>query len=294
MTTETVKATTTEEGLRRFPLEEGFMKDKSINGMLYAKLQNISYLNEETQKRYVYHSDISYSEWEKEEFKEVCSRQKLSRDFKKLERLGFVVEGLEGGQKVWYLPYNEAEFFQYVPNLTIDYLLKVKSTYATKIYIYLLDKYEWKKKEGGAQYRFTKKELNEAIGLTNQQKNNENVVDYCLNSLHNEGLLGYREILVPSNTKNKAPIHYFEIIEVRTKVKGLNYDGKRKKKGAKVGDITVLEEKSLTPIVEGQYYDWIEEAKEEAKEEIKMIMDDEYFKRKAFAQSKKTNKKFDF
>ena len=52
MTTETVKATTTtEEGLRRFPLEEGFMKDKSINGMLYAKLQNISYLNEETQKR---------------------------------------------------------------------------------------------------------------------------------------------------------------------------------------------------------------------------------------------------
>ena len=53
MTTETVK-TTTKEDLRRFPLEEGFMKDKSINGMLYAKLQNISYLNEETQKRYVY------------------------------------------------------------------------------------------------------------------------------------------------------------------------------------------------------------------------------------------------
>ena len=53
MTTETVKATTKEEGLRRFPLEEGFMKDKSINGMLYAKLQNISYLNEETQKRYI-------------------------------------------------------------------------------------------------------------------------------------------------------------------------------------------------------------------------------------------------
>ena len=81
MTTETVK-TTTKEDLRRFPLEEGFMKDKSINGMLYAKLQNISYLNEETQKRYVYHSDISYSEWEKAEFKDICSRQKLSRDFK--------------------------------------------------------------------------------------------------------------------------------------------------------------------------------------------------------------------
>ena len=89
MTTETVKATTKEEGLRRFPLEEGFMKDKSINGMLYAKLQNISYLNEETQKRYVYHSDISYSEWEKEDFGYICSRQKLSRDFKKLEKLGF-------------------------------------------------------------------------------------------------------------------------------------------------------------------------------------------------------------
>ena len=133
-----------------------------------------------------------------------------------------------------------------------------------------------------------------SIGLSTTKPQNNETIDYCLNSLHNEGLLGYREILVPSNTKNKAPIHYFEIIEVRTKVKGLNYDGKRKKKGAKVGDITVLEEKSLTPIVEGKYYDWIEEAKEEAKEEIKMIMDDEYFKRKAFAQSKKTNKKFDF
>ena len=114
-----------------------------------------------------------------------------------------MVEGLEGGQKVWYLPYNEAEFFQYVPNLTIDYLLKVKSTYATKIYIYLLDKYEWKKKEGGAQYRFTKKELNEAIGLNTAQIKNNETVDYCLNSLHNEGLLGYREILVPSTLKIK-------------------------------------------------------------------------------------------
>ena len=246
MTTETVK-TTTKEGLRRFPLEEGFMKDKSINGMLYAKLQNISYLNEETQKRYVYHSDISYSEWEKAEFKEVCSRQKLSRDFKKLEKLGFVVEGLEGGQKVWYLPYNEAEFFQYVPNLTIDYLLRVKSTYATKIYIYLLDKYEWKKKEGGAQYRFTKKELIEAIGLNTAQIKNNETVDYCLNSLHNEGLLGYREILVPSATKNKAPIHYFEIIEVRTKVKGLNYDGKRKKKREKSWRYYSIRRKEFIP-----------------------------------------------
>ena len=287
MTTETVK----KEELRRFPLEEGFMKDKSINGMLYAKLQNISFLNGETQKRFVYNSDISYSEWEKEDFKDICSRQKLSRDFKKLEKLGFVAEGMEGGQKVWYLPYNEAEFFQYVPNLTIDYLLKVKSTYATKIYIYLLDKYEWKKKEGGAQYRFTKKELNEAIGLNATKQTNNETVDFCLNSLHNEGLLGYREILVPSNTKNKAPIHYFEIIEVRTKVKGLNYDGK-KKSGKKVGEITVLEEKTLGAIEEeGQYYDWIEEAKEE----VKMIMDDEYFKRKAFAQSpNKSNTIYDF
>ncbi len=277
MKTATTKAAKVSEV--RFSLEEDFMKNKAVNGMLYAKLQTLSYLNEVTNKRYVYKSDVSFSEMEQNDFKDVCSRQKLSRDMKKLQKFGFVVEGVESGADVYYLPYNFEELYQLVPTLTIDYLLKVKSHYCCKIYIYLLDKFQWKTAENGV-YRFTKKEINEAIGLSVTNQSNNNTVDYCLNSLHNEGLLDYREILVPNPKSAVGVVHYFEIVAVRTKVKGLNYEGKRKR-AAKEEKITVKSEKiadtkEVKPTVDHTaYYDWMSEAAEEEKEHNALSNTDE-------------------
>ena len=258
--------TTEKERLLRFPLEEDFMTNKSVNGMLYAKLQHLSYFNETNKKRYVYKDDVNFSEMAEKEFKEICSRQKLSSDLNKLKKLGFVVEGIEGGKKVYYLPFDSTKFFQLVPSLTVEYLLKVKSVYCIKIYVYLLDKFFWKVKEGNGLYRFTKKELNEAIGLYSNSTNN-NTIDFILNSLHNEGLLSYKEVLVPSTQKNKAPIHYFEITNMNTKVKGLNYDKKTSKKEVKViKPQNDNEQIKMTKEEEDYYQNWIEHLDKQIKE----------------------------
>ena len=266
--TTVVNNTTEKDRLLRFPLEEDFMTNKSVNGMLYAKLQHLSYFNETNKKRYVYKDDVNFSEMEIEEFKEICGRKKLSRDLNTLKKLGFVVEGVEGRKKVYYLPFDSTKFFQLVPSLTVEYILTVKSVNCIKVYVYLLDKFFWKIKEGNGLYRFTKKELNLAIGLSDNATNNRKI-DFILNSLKNEGLISYKEVLVPSTQKNKAPIPYFEITNMNTKVKGLNDDKKSSKKEVKktvVKPQNENEQINLPKENEEFFQNWIEHLDKQIKE----------------------------
>ena len=252
----------------RFSRSEVYMKDKSINYQLYAKLQQISQLNMDTKERFVMKSDINFSVWENEDFKEVFSRQKLSRDFKKLSSVGLVVETEINNKKAYLLPYDEAEkMFSLIPTLTIKYLLKVKSSYCVKAFIYLLNCYLYKEKIND-KYLFTKKELCEVLGLSVQTKNREEI-DYILNSLHNEGLISYRSVVVHYEGHT---VPYYELLEVRFYVKGLNYN-KGKKKTIKIeGKRHIKEEKILPPIEE-------EKPKETTvNEQIKMTKEEEdYF-----------------
>ncbi len=298
----------------RFSRSEVYMKDKSINYQLYAKLQQISRLNMDTKERFVMKSDINFSVWENEDFKDVCSRQKLSRDFKKLlqqisrlnmdtkERfvmksdinfsvwenedfkdvcsrqklsrdfkkllsVGLVVETEINNKKAYLLPYDEAEkMFSLIPTLTIKYLLKVKSSYCVKAFIYLLNCYLYKEKIND-KYLFTKKELCEVLGLSVQTKNREEI-DYILNSLHNEGLISYRSVVAHYEGHT---VPYYELLEVRFYVKGLNYN-KGKKKTIKIeGKRHIKEEKILPPIEE-------EKPKETTvNEQIKMTKENEKF-----------------
>ena len=251
----------------RFSRSEVYMKDKSINYQLYAKLQQISQLNMDTKERFVMKSDINFSVWENEDFKEVFSRQKLSRDFKKLSSVGLVVETKIDNKKAYLLPYDEAEkMFSLIPTLTIKYLLKVKSSYCVKAFIYLLNCYLYKEKIND-KYLFTKKELCEAVGLAVHTKNREEI-DYILNSLHNEGLISYRSVVVHYEGHT---VPYYELLEVRFYVKGLNYNKEKKKTIRIEGKRHIKEEKILPPIEE-------EKPKETTvNEQIKMTKEDEEF-----------------
>ena len=251
----------------RFSRSEVYMKDKSINYQLYAKLQQISQLNMDTKERFVMKSDINFSVWENEDFKDVFSRQKLSRDFKKLSSVGLVVETEIDNKKAFLLPYDEAEkMFSLIPTLTIKYLLKVKSSYCVKAFIYLLNCYLYKEKIND-KYLFTKKELCEAVGLAVHTKNREEI-DYILNSLHNEGLISYRSVVVHYEGHT---VPYYELLEVRFYVKGLNYNKEKKKTIRIEGKRHIKEEKILPPIEE-------EKPKETTvNEQIKMTKEDEEF-----------------
>ncbi len=208
-------------------------------------------------------NDNNVLEFEK---KVVCSRQKLSRDFKKLSSVGLVVETEINNKKAYLLPYDEAEkMFSLIPTLTIKYLLKVKSSYCVKAFIYLLNCYLYKEKIN-EKYLFSKGELCEAVGLAIKTENREEI-DYILNSLHNEGLLSYRSVVAHINGK---AIPYYELLEVRFYVKGLNYKKEEKKKTIRVeGRNHIKEEKILPPIEE-------EKPKETTvNEQIKMTKEEE-------------------
>ncbi|MBC9709345.1 MAG: hypothetical protein H9W80_08965 [Enterococcus sp.] len=239
---------------RRFSVEEDFMSNKLINSYLYAYLQFISKFNaenEDTKKRYVLDKEINFSvleeEFKNEIGKKVGNRKKLSKDFKLLISMGLLMEGKEENQKVYYLTYNESDKYKLIPNLTLEYLLRIKHPNVCKVYLYLLNKYDWKK-ETNEKYLFTKKEINLAIGLSDRATNNTNL-EYILTDLNNNGLLAYRELLIPSSDKNKAPIHYYELTEVATEIRGLDYSEKGKRKVIKSeGNVKVLAEKEMREI----------------------------------------------
>ena len=157
--------------------------------------------------------------------------------------------------------------FSLIPTLTIKYLLKVKSSYCVKAFIYLLNCYLYKEKIN-EKYLFSKGELCEAVGLAIKTENRE-TIDYILNSLHNEGLLSYRSVVAHINGK---AIPYYELLEVRFYVKGLNYKKEKKKTIRVEGRNHIKEEKILPPIEE-------EKPKETTvNEQIKMTKEEEdYF-----------------
>lgn len=187
--------------LRRIPLEGEFMQ-KKINDIVYGYLQTISYKDKED-KRFVYKDAINYSELEKkfgydDNGKPFLSRLKITRAINVLKAYGFVEEGKVVdlyNKKVpaFFLPYDETNPFQLIPNTTLKFLVDTSNSNVIKIYAYLLNKYLWKEKTK-EKYIFSNKELILLLGMkssTNQR--DYDMINNILTSLHNNGLIYYSE-----------------------------------------------------------------------------------------------------
>ena len=66
----------------------------------------------------------------------------------------------------FYFPYNEAGKYKLVYYEMLSYLVNTRNSNAIKIYIYLLNKFQWKE-----NYVFTLKELLVAIGYSENSNN---------------------------------------------------------------------------------------------------------------------------
>ena len=66
----------------------------------------------------------------------------------------------------FYFPYNEAGKYKLVNYEMLSYLVNTRNSNAIKIYIYLLNKFQWKE-----NYVFTLKELLIAIGYSENSNN---------------------------------------------------------------------------------------------------------------------------
>lgn len=229
--------TTVKKDLRSIPLKEDFMNNKNINDTLYGYYQTISYINS-NKERFVYKSHINKTQMSKEL---EISKPTITSNTNTLIKFGYLVEGKvkdNYGNEVdcYYLPFEES-YFQLIPNITLRYLIKVKSKYVIKIYSYLLNKYIHKRKSN-EKYIFTKKELLKVLGYSDKsiekgskgknQSNPYEVINFILNSLKNEGLINYEEFYYEGK---KHLIPNIRLTFVGTTIKGMEKETQKETKG---------------------------------------------------------------
>lgn len=160
-----------------------FLNDKKINGELYALLMAHS-TPDETKRTVVNKKDLPRQV-------DICSqiglgsRSTLAAHLKYLIERGYVVE--EGDK--YYLP-NQEEIYFMLPLTTLKFLNDTLKEQVIKIYLYLGQRWKYKKNE----YVFTIDEIATHIGikLGNHARNYE-IINNALICLKNNELIDYVE-----------------------------------------------------------------------------------------------------
>ena len=185
---------------RRFSLEGDFMLYDS-NDLLYGFMRTIStaYPDKAEGK----HNSKKWNEYlPKNTFRKNkkliadicgCSTRTIDNNLKRLIEKGLVCEeGLldKNGeeQAIYTFPFDYDGSYQMADKRVIEYLVNTRSTQAIRVYIYLLNKSQWKD-----DYVFTIGELKMALGYSSSTKTAERVIKDILVSLQKEGIIKYKK-----------------------------------------------------------------------------------------------------
>lgn len=206
--------------LRFIPLTEGFM-DKKTNDILYGYLQTITYLDK-NRERYVIQNDLDNQLHIIKDLMDLKTNKTVKAHLKHLIEVGLVVKGttkdLKGNDiDCLYLPTKEHNIFKLIPLETLEYLIFTKNKFSIKIYVYLLNKYQWKNGENKT-YEFSKKELLRAVGWKGTHQREYDIINNILLDLSNSGLISYFEGYKMTNGV-KHP--YLGLTYVGAEVRGL-------------------------------------------------------------------------
>ena len=220
---------------RYFSLEEDFMNYK-VDDLLYGYL--------------FYHTsnvDVQVG-WEKKKkfYLRIKDYNKMRKDLKKLldvdtKTLKRHMDLLENNGLIWKetmkINKNEEEvyifksddfigYYQKVNYGMLEYLIQTGSKQKIKIYIYLLEKYQWKRRES-KKYIFTKKEILEMLGYkannTSSTNANYGMVSANLDSLYREGAILFETVKIKCNMEDgrELPVEMIKLEYVAEKVEDL-------------------------------------------------------------------------
>lgn len=213
-----------EEQKRRIPLDKKFMT-KKINDVLYGYLQVKSTLNTETNMRYIKKDDVNFTEIE-EDLKYTFKRRTLVNHLSNLINYGFIgesemIDTYGESMKVYTFPYNTDSIYKLIPIETLRYLVDTANPSVVSIYVYLLNKWEWK----GNKYIFTEAELiKNCLGVTSTSNSRDYIrVNNVLTCLVNNGLIEYKKVY---SKKNGVPVKKKKLLKVSTIYKGKRDDKK--------------------------------------------------------------------
>ena len=108
--------------------------------------------------------------------------------------------------------------YQKVNYTILEYLIRTSSKQKIKMYIYLLDKYQWKRKENDC-YLFTKRELLGVLGYETKNISSTDmsygIVSDNLDSLYREGAIVFEVVKTQEkvdNGKNVVPVERLKLV----------------------------------------------------------------------------------
>ena len=197
---------------RRLSLEDSFM-NYSIDDILFGAMYYLATFH--PTKKVFYLTKKKFTQ-NKNIIKKACdvTTQTLNNHLKKLLEAGLIQEeDIKSGDVAYpsyTFSYEYKEKYQLVDNEMLWYIVTTRSQQAIKLYIYLLDKYNWKKSTG-ENYVFTNAELLEAIGYSTNSSNQKanSVVNNVLESYLREGVIKYEtfyeEITLPNGKTVPSP-----------------------------------------------------------------------------------------
>ena len=192
---------------RKFSLEDDFM-NLTIDDMVYGYIQHMATFAPELKKLYVLVDNVSM---EKKDIARIIGRtpRTVTNRIKKLLDNGLLVEEqitLNGVNILCYvIPQETKGKYQIIYDEMLYYLICTRTTDCIKIYLYLKNKYDWKKKTN-EYYSFTNAEILSALGYSDNYNGNASARVQCiLDSFMREGVIkwaSYTE-MIGSNTAPK-------------------------------------------------------------------------------------------
>ncbi|MCX8074208.1 MAG: helix-turn-helix domain-containing protein [Clostridia bacterium] len=184
----------------KFPLDDGFTKNKKISDLVYTWLYYNSFYNKKWNKRYIEKDTINISELSKELG---ISRPSLYNYIDYLLAYGYLIENEDFDS---YVIPDIAKKYILVNSNILHKLLSTKQKNIIKSYCILFKYYKSVKTDA----YFTQKSLLEAIGYTNDGGQNFSIIKNIINKLVEFKLLKYSTEYGVNDFASRNNINYMK------------------------------------------------------------------------------------
>lgn len=203
------------ETKRKFSLDDDFMNFKT-NDLLYGFMRSLSTAEptgEKSEKgKEIYQEYLPIKTFKKQRKLIAsicnCSVKTIDNHVKAMIEAGLIEEGVAIGKTdkkdyeydSYRFPASEKEKnFKIVDQELIRYLVNTRNSQAIRIFLYLLNKYQWKK-----DYIFTRNEIREALGYAPSTVSCYSLINDCLASFKAEGLIDFSVEKMPIEANDSS------------------------------------------------------------------------------------------
>lgn len=170
--------------MRQIPKTKEYCANKEYYDILYGYLQQQSQWEQKknNNRRYVNKKLINFSQLGRQLG---ISRQTVSNKFKKLIKLGLVID--EPGDRYYLTPLS-ADIASLIPNPTLKLITDTLNEYSISVYVYLLMRYIANDEK---EFLFKLSEVKKHIGICATTRSNDDIIVNILFVLQKIGLIKY-------------------------------------------------------------------------------------------------------